>query len=258
MRIGALGGPTTFAGQAAERFRDRGELSYFATAQKEWQALQQGAIDAFVMLAESSTTGAADLARRAASPDFPYFVLAEAQVPYGCLLLAKAESGPVRRILGHGSVSQCRAYLDAHYPGIEIEVEQTSSLAAAETVLHGDGSLALVGTASTAEQFGFEVLARDIDAGATGNYCLIGREAAFADQPRTVIVSGRFDGGVELGYAIALLGDAGFSLRTISTWATGSALFAYDYLLAFQGQGGREAVQPIIASAPALRLVGAF
>src|SRR5689334_18991391 len=144
MRLGVLGGATTFAGQAAEWFRERGELAYFETGAAEWQALASGDIDAFVMLAESSTTGPAELARRAAAPDFPHYVLAEAQVQYGCLLLARPGSREIRTILGHGSVSQCVAFLDSHYPGVPVVVEQTSSLDAAGKVLHGDGTLALV------------------------------------------------------------------------------------------------------------------
>src|SRR5579862_3052032 len=170
MKIGTLGGPTTFAGQAAERFSNRGELTYFQTGAEEWQALAAGEIDGFVMLAESSVTGPGDLMRRAAAPEFPYYVLAEEHVPYGCLLLAKPTSGEIRRILGHGSISQCTAWLDTHYPGVPVEVQESSSLDAAEKVLHGDGSLALVATAGTAEQFRLEIVARDIDGGATGRY----------------------------------------------------------------------------------------
>lgn len=254
MRIGALGGPSTFAGQAAERFRDLGQLTYFERGPDEWTALATGAIDAFVMLAESSVSGPGELARRAAGPDFRYFVLAEVQVPYGCLLLARPDSGPIAKILGHGSIRQCMAYLEAHYPSVPVEVEETSSLEAAQKVFGGDGSLALVGTAATAKQFGLEILAQDIDAGATGNYWLVGDRADFAEQPRTLIVSGRFAGQPDLTVAIGRIASAGFTLRTIAGWPTGRALFEYDYLLSFTGHGRLDEIRHV----PGVRLVGAF
>lgn len=255
LRIGALGGPTTFAGQAAERFRDRSELTYFQTGAEEWKALAAGAIDAFVMLAESSVTGPADLMKRAAAPEFPYYIVAEAQVPYGCLLLAKPGSGEIERILGHGSVSQCKAWLDAHYPGVPLEAQETSSLEAAEKVLNGDGSLALVGTTATAEQFGLDILAREIDGGATGRYWLVGRKPDFAENPRTATASGRFGSRPELTDAITAISGAGYWLRSIACWPTGQALFEYDYLLAFSGDGELAVVRE---ASGRLRLLGAF
>ncbi|HLG74183.1 MAG TPA: prephenate dehydratase domain-containing protein [Chloroflexota bacterium] len=254
LRIATLGGPGTFAAQAAERFVGDGSLTYLPSAQEEWAALAAGEIGAFVMLAESSTTGFGELARRAASPDFPYYVLAEQEVPYGCLLLAKPSSGPITRILGHGSVAQCKPYLDAHYPGINILTERTSSLDAAAKVAAGDGSLALVGTAQTAAQFGLEVLARDIDGGAVGRYWLVGREPAFAAAPERLIVSARVRGGDALSSAVVQLAEAGFAVESMAAWPTGTAMFEYDYLLRLNGEGEIEAVH---AAAPNLRLLSA-
>jgi prephenate dehydratase len=254
--VGALGGPGTFAAQAAGHFVAAGRLVYFPSAREEWQALAAADVDALVMLEESSTTGFGDLAGGAASPDFPYYVAAEAQVPYGCLLLAKsgATAPGIRTILGHGSVSQCKAFLDANFPGVEIAIEQTSSLAAAEKVARGDGTMALVGTARMAELYGLDVLAHDVDGGAAGNYWLVSREPRFHERPRRLIVSGRLE-GPRLGEAIVDLAAAGYRVRTMAPFSTGKALFQYDYLLALAGEGELRVVRPLLRG---MRLVGAF
>ncbi|MFI5267056.1 MAG: prephenate dehydratase domain-containing protein [Chloroflexota bacterium] len=273
VRLGALGGPETFAGQAAARFASLGPLRYFPSTRDEWAALADGSIDAFVMLAESSRTGFAELAIRAASPSFGFYVAGEAQVPYGCLLLAAPGTAlsDVRVVLGHGSVAQCRPWLAQHLPDAGVVVEDTSSLAAAKKVSSGDGTLALVGTAATAASFGLEVLARDVDGGVVGNYWLISREPRFSPRPTVVLVSGRYCSGEgcatdatfgerlaascasPLGTAIGSLAASGYALRSVLAVPTGERLFQYDHLLAFTGHGELPNVTRL-----GLRLVGAF
>lgn len=229
-----------------------GPLRYFPSAREEWAALEDGAIDAFVMLAESSRTGFGELAVRAASPSFGFYVAGEAQVPYACLLLGASRTrlSGVRAVLGHGSVAQCRAWLDANLPRAEVVVEDTSSLAAAEKVAWGDGTLALVGTAATAAAFGLKVLTRDIDGGVVGNYWLVSREPRFTASPTRLLVSGRFS---SLEDILEHFATSGYALRSVLAVPTGERLFEYDYLLAFVGQGELASVER-----PGLRLIGAF
>jgi prephenate dehydratase len=251
LRLGALGGPGTFAAQAAERFGQLGPISYFASAREEWQALAEGVIDAFVMLAESSRTGFGELARRAASPDAGFFVMGEAQVPYGCLLLTRPGTrlAEVRRVVGHGSVDQCRAWLEERLAGVEVVQEACSSVEAAAQLGAGE---ALVGTAQTAAAFGLEVLARDIDGGVVGNYWMVSREPRFAERPSTVLASGRLSDG--LSDVIGEFASVGFGLHNLLAVPSGERLFEYDYLLAFTGSGALADVRRI----GGVRLVGAF
>lgn len=252
LRLGALGGPETFAGQAAARFASLGTIRYFPSGGEEWAALADGSIDAFVMLAESSRTGFGELAVRAASPSFGFYVAGEAQVPYGCLLLAAPGTrlADIRLVAGHGSLAQCRAWLAEHLPAATVSVEATSSLAAAETVARGDGTLALVGTAATAASFGLDVLASDIDGGVAGNYWLVSREPRFSPRPTVVLLSGRLSAVSDV---VNELAAAGFGLRSVLAAPSGRRLFEYDYLLAFSGAGDLPNFQRLD-----LRLVGAF
>jgi len=137
-----LGGPGTFAAQAAAAFASESEIAWFASAREEWQALTSGAIDAFVMNEEASQTGFGDLAARAASPGAGFFVAAEVQVPYRCALLAKPGTRlvDVRTVLGHGSVQQCQPFFDQYLPDVQISMERTNSLDAARKVVAADGS----------------------------------------------------------------------------------------------------------------------
>jgi prephenate dehydratase len=203
------------------------------------------------MLAESSRTGFAALAVRAAAPSFPYFVAAEAQVPYGCRLLGRRGTRleDVRLVLGHGSLDQCRPWLEEHLPGVPLSTRGSTLAAAAEVA---DG-VALVATTATAAAFGFEVLAAEVDGGVVGNYWLVTRKPMFSATPKCVLASGRLPSQGSLTVAAAELADAGFTLRSLLAVPTGEALFEYDYLLALAGQGRLPPMEAL-----GLRVIGAY
>src|SRR3954470_17432621 len=156
--VGALGGPGTFASQAAEHLRARypewGEIRYAATGDELWTALAAGQLDVLVQTAETDRNGFNAVHARIAAPDGPpLYVIAEAVVPYACALLARPGTrlADVRRVLGHGSLQHWPRDLVRHLPHAEIVVHGENSLAAAREVAEGDGSLAVVGTRITAE-----------------------------------------------------------------------------------------------------------
>jgi prephenate dehydratase len=262
--VGALGGPGTFASQAAEHLRARypewGEVCYASTGDDLWAALAAGRLDVLVQTAETDCNGFNGVHARLAAPDGPLYVIAEAVVPYACALLARPSTrlADVRRVLGHGSIQQCRRYLDEHLPQAAIVVHGENSMAAAGEVAEGDGSLAVVGTRITAELNGLAVLATDIDGGSVANFWAVATRPQFGEFPTRVIVAGRLTGDGELGDVIARLTGIGYRLRTVYSRPSGQRLFEYDYVLAFVGAGERGAVERALAPFPTLRLAGAF
>jgi prephenate dehydratase len=187
-------------------------------------------------------------------------VIAEAVVPYGCALLAKPGTrlADVRQVLGHGSVQQCRRFLDEHLPHATVTMHGQNSMVAAEEVAVGDGSLALVGTRITAETYGLTVLGVDIDGGSVANFWALAIQPHYVDVPTRVIVAGRLAGDGELGDVIAHLTGLGPRLRTVYSQPSGQRLFEYDYVLSLTGAGERRAIQQALVPFPTLRLAGAF
>jgi prephenate dehydratase len=262
--VGALGGPGTFASQAAEHLRARypewGELCYASTGDELWTALAEGRLDVLVQTAETDRNGFNAVHARIAAPDGPLYVIAEAVVPYACALLARPGTrlADVRRVLGHGSIQQCRRYLDEHLPRAEIVVHGENSMAAAREVAEGDGSLAVVGTRITAELNGLVDLATNVDDGSVANFWALATRPYYGDLPTRVVVAGRLSGEGELGDVIRRLTDNGYRLRTVYARPSGQHLFEYDYVLTFTGTGLLGFVEQAVARFPTLRLAGAF
>lgn len=240
-------------------FRD---IRYFRTAEEAFEAVQQGEIDATCAPEQMARTGFhPGIQGHVAPPDSTSHVVCEVTHAYHCSLLVKpgTQMEQIRRVLGHtGSVTQSRAWLERHLPQAAIEIVDTSSVGAGNTVLAGDGSLASVGTPELARELGLEELARDIDQGSVGNYWAISREPIFKEAPARVIVAARMGGDGRLTALIGALDRAGYRLQTVHSRPSGQALFEHDYVLRFGGHGRLEAVQRALAAFESARLVGAF
>jgi len=265
-KLGALGGAQTFGAQAAKRMLEKHpeftEIVYYPTTNETLAAALRGEVSALCGPEQMMNTGFhAGMQARVAAPGSRLHVIAETTHAYHCSLLGKPGAGmaQVRRVLGHtGSVTQSRPWLEANLPDAEIEIVDTNSLGAARSVLEGNGSIASVGTPELARECGLAELARDIDGGSVGSYWAISREAHFSETPTRVVVAGRFGGDGQLSKLIGALAGAGFLLQTVSSKASGKALYEYDYLLRLRGAGKLGAVRAAVAPFRSARLAGAF
>lgn len=265
-KLAALGGPQTFAAQAAklmlEKYPEFTGIVYYPTSDETLAAVLRGEVTARCGPEQMINTGFhAGMQVKMVAPDSQLYVIAETTLEYHCSLLGKlgASMAQVRRVLGHtGSVTQSRPWLEANLPGAEIEIVHTNSLGAAQAVLDGDGSIASVGTLQLARECGLAELAKDIDGGSVGSFWAISRDAYFSDAPTRVVVTGRFGDDGQLSKLIGALASAGYLLQTISSKASGKALYEYDYMLRFSGAGKLDAVCAAMAPFKSARLAGAF
>ncbi len=266
LKLGALGGPATFGGQAAQRLRELypefTEIAYFRTAEEcmDWESGRAG--DAACAPEQMRWTGYhPGIHGLISPPDSKTYVIAEVTHVYHASLLAKPGTrlGDIREVQGHtGSITQSEDWLREHLPQARINIVDTSSHAAAQTVAAGDGSIASVGTPEMGRQFGLEVLAPDIDAGSVANYWALSPHAFFSESPTRVVVAGRFGPDGALTDIVTGLAQAGYRLHTVSTQPSGENLFEYDYVLRFLGAGSLAAVNEALARVPAARLAGAY
>lgn len=264
LRLGALGGPNTFGGDAASQMQrlypEFGSLLYFRTAEEGFAF--EGDNDAMCAPQQMARTGFhpginAYIARFGSK----LHVICDVTHAYHCSLLVRpgASLAGVREIRGHtGSITQSRDWLQQHLPGARIRIVDTSSHEAAREVLQGDGSIASVGTPGMAREFGLEQAATDIDGGSSANYWAISPHALFSATPDQLVVAGRFDDRSGLGSLVGGLGEAGYVFESIYTQASGLRLYEYDSVLRFRGRGVLDAVQSVIAAHPWARLAGAY
>jgi prephenate dehydratase len=266
LNLGALGGPYTFNGQAAEamlaRYPQFGEIVHYPTSEEAIAAALRGEVDATCAPEQTSMSGAhAGMLARMTAPGSKLHVIAEIARAYHCSLLGKpgAALAQVKLVLGHnGSIAHSRTWLESNLPGATIEVVTTHSLVAAQSVLGSDGSIASVGSPELAAKFSLNELAADIDGGSQVNYWAVSLEPHFSAKPDRLVVAARFGDSSEISVLIADLLKAGYSLLTTYARTSGRALDEYDYMFRFTGSGELRPIQETLARFNTARLAGAW
>lgn len=264
LTVGTLGGPGTFAHQGTLRLEELhpelGDITYLPTMDGVWAALAAGDIDLAVLSEQTSRLGWGEADEVVAPVDAEVYVYAAAVVPYGCSLLVREGTAlaDVDAVYGHGSIRQCRRWLDAHLPGVPATMHEKNSVEAAREVAAGDGTKAVVGTTITAELTGLVPLATGIDEGATGLWWAMSATPRYAEAPDTVIVAARCGGDGELGRLVGAVERAGPGLVTAYSQGTGERLHEYDHLLTFRGPSRLADVHGALAPFGRTRLVGAY
>jgi len=262
--IAAVGGPESFAGQAAEALRglypNLGEPSYFPDGKRLFAALAEGKVDAIVGAA-ANVGGYTILDRMLGAPGSKLYVIAEYQLPFGCALLGRRGSRleDIRVVQGGpASLAQARSYLNDTLPTVTTAT-YAEPIAAASIVAQSDGTVAIVGTRLLAERYGLDVLATNIDKGViNGNWWALSSKQVFHPTPDRLFVAGRLRRGCELGRVLVALTWAGFSLDTVSVTPSGCELLEFDYVLRLSGKGSLTEAQTAVASFASLRLAGAI
>lgn len=268
LTLGALGGGSTFGGQAAELFLAAYpmfvDVAYFPDVYAMFDAVDDGRIDAGCVPEQTARTGFHQRTYgRIADPGSPYVVLADITHAYHCSLLGRpgTDLSAVSTVLGHtGSVSQSRPWLQANLPDAEIVIVDTNSLGAAETVAAGDGTSVSVGTTDAAERTGLVELVTDIDGGSVGSYWAVGRDPRPAARPTRLVVVGRTGpaGGASVGAVIADLLQVGFAATTVFARPTEERLWEYDHVIRLAGEGDLSAVRGVVDAHASMRLAGAY
>jgi prephenate dehydratase len=260
IKIGTLGSKATFAGEATARIRERfpefSEPLYFKSMDDCWSELAQGTVDAVVLGAER--TGQPHHGHAVATRGF--YVVGTMALPLSCNLYVKpgTRRETIRKITGHGSIFQCTAYLDRHFPGIPREMHGLNSVEAAKSVLAGDGTEAVVGSRSLPSVVpGLEMSAEGIDDGSISSWWVISSQPHFSDRPDALVITGQFGPDGTLGEMIAAVLALGYRLTTIAAFPADRGVSIYHYLATFDGKGGRAEVESAISPYRA-RLAGAF
>lgn len=261
LRVATLGSAGTFAGEATAivcgKYPEFGDVVYRPSMEACYAALDAGEVDVVVLGQERTGQphpGKEVLARG-------YTILKQQTVPLACNLYGKpgTRREQIRKIVGHGSINQCTAYLEQHFPGVPREQHALNSVEAAREILAGDGSMAVVGSRSLTKLVGgLETLAADIDNGAAASWWAYSNKPIFSAAPNRLVVTGRFGPDGALGELIAAILGIGFRLRTVGSFPVNEGVHRYDYIMTFAGQGPRAAVEAVVGRHRGARLAGAF
>lgn len=161
IHVAYFGPATTFTHQAA-RLRFGASVDYVPceTIGDVFENVQKNQADYGVVPIENSTEGAVTHTL----DEFvqtPLRICAEIYLPISHQLMAAGPRRGIRRVVSHPQVlAQCRNWLHAKMPGLEI-VPATSTARAAELAVH-DRSVAAIGSILAAEHYHLRVLAADI------------------------------------------------------------------------------------------------
>ncbi|MSQ18327.1 MAG: hypothetical protein EXR39_01915 [Betaproteobacteria bacterium] len=261
LKTATLGSAGTFAGEAAtlmcEKYAEFGEVVYRASMEACYEALDRGEVE--VVILGQERTGQSHPGRELI--DRGYSVMKQEVVPLACNLYVKpgVAKEHIRKIVGHGSIHQCTAYLDKNFPGVPREQHHLNSVEAAKEVMTGDGSMAVVGSRSLVKLVpGLHTIASGIDSGAAASWWAYTKKPIFSDTPNRLVITGRFASDGSLGDLIAGIHSAGFRLRAMGSFAVNEGCGNYDYVMSFVGQGTRRAVEGVVKKFAGARLAGAF
>ena len=182
IRVAYLGPEATFTHQAARR-RFGSSVSYVScdTITDVFAAVQKQAVDYGVVPVENSTDGAVTHTLDQLS-ESPLQICAEVYLPVSQHLMSRGPRSRVRKIFSKPEVfGQCRRWLQANLPGVELL--PASSTARAAELASKDVSIGAIASALAAEIYGLRIDADHIQdlGGNTTRFLVIGKNSG----PRT-------------------------------------------------------------------------
>lgn len=180
MTVAFLGPEGTFTAAAADQVAPGVDRLALPTIPDVVDAVRDGTADVGVVPIENSIEGAVNLTLDTlAFGESGVYIRGETTVAISMNLLVQPGTtlAEVKEVRSHPmALPQCRDWLHAHLPGIQL-VTSGSTARAAEEVAEGDGTLAALGPLNAGQRVGLEVLAADIHdrEGNTTRFVVLGR-----------------------------------------------------------------------------------
>jgi chorismate mutase/prephenate dehydratase len=178
IRVSFLGPEHTYSHEAARgRFGGSAQFQPEPSIGAVFQALDAERADYGVVPVENSTEGSVGLTLDLLA-DTPATIVGEILMPIRHALMSRdGEPAKIRRILTHQqSLGQCRNFLAANYPHVELEAVASNSLAA--KLAAEDATVAAICSAAAAEGYGLQIIAENIQdvANNVTRFLVLGRQ----------------------------------------------------------------------------------
>ena len=243
IQVAYLGPEGTYSQEAARLWFSHGEaLVPMETAEDAVEAMLRGDADHAVIPQENTLGGAIDDYVDAMIASEDIYVTGEVILPVSQALLGLpgAQLEDITLVCSHvQGLTQSSAWREMYLPDAETMEMASTAAAAAYVAETGDRTVAAVASASTAELYGLEVLAEDVqitDTNAT-SFSVLSTEPLNGDKlPRAVFVAtGEAKHIAEILLAVR---SAGMEMVSIHDRPEGSDLGIYHYVIEVQCEGG--------------------
>ncbi|MBY4676014.1 prephenate dehydratase [Marinobacterium arenosum] len=263
MRVAFLGPEGTFTQQAALKHFGHSVLSVpLASLDQVFREVSSGTAHYGVVPIENSTEGVVshtlDLFKQ-----YSLRICGEVELPVHQHLMRKADDdGEIKRIYAHQqSFTQCRSWLDAHYPSVE-RVEVISNAEAARRVADEGAGTAALASDMAAELYELAVVVRNVEDqpdNVTRFLIIADQEVGPSGQDKTsILVQAHHEPGA-LYQLLEPFYRHGISLTRIETRP---ASVGYLFYIDFEGHYSDDAVDEVLSELEAesveLKLLGSY
>ncbi len=266
MTVAYSGVEGAFANIAARRIFPDARCLAYADFTAAYKAVEKGECDCVILPIENSFNGDVGNVLDLAFFGSLYINgVYEAEIVQNLLGVNGASLSDIRKVISHPqALGQCAAYIDRH--GFKAEEAVNTAVAAKAVAEAGDKSVAAIGSASAAHQYGLQILSEKINDSAANTT----RFAVFSRSNRTPSPNdGRFimlftvkNAAGSLGEAISVIGRHGFNLRALKSRPTKELI--WDYFFYIEGEGnihsieGTEMLHQLKDCCSNLKILGSF
>ena len=163
MKIAYLGPKGSFSHHVVQTAFPKEELQAFANITDVIKAYEQGLVDYSVVPVENSIEGSVHESLDYLFHQARIQAVAEIVQPIHQQLMAVPGHTKIEKIFSHPqALAQGKKFIDEHYPEAQIEVTASTAYAARFISEHPDQPYAAIAPKSSAEEYGLELIAEDI------------------------------------------------------------------------------------------------
>ena len=163
MKIAYLGPKGSFSHHVVQTAFPKEKLQAFANITDVIKAYEQGLVDYSVVPVENSIEGSVHESLDYLFHQADIQAVAEIVQPIHQQLMAVPGQSKIEKIFSHPqALAQGKRFIDAHYPDAKIEVTASTAYAARFISEHPDQPYAAIAPKSSAEEYGLELIAEDI------------------------------------------------------------------------------------------------
>lgn len=163
MKIAYLGPKGSFSHHVVQTAFPKEELQAFTNITDVIKAYEQGLVDYSVVPVENSIEGSVHESLDYLFHQARIQAVAEIVQPIHQQLMAVPGQSKIEKIFSHPqALAQGKKFIDKHYPEAKIEVTASTAYAARFISEHPDQPYAAIAPRSSAEEYGLELIAEDI------------------------------------------------------------------------------------------------
>ena len=163
MKIAYLGPKGSFSHHVVQTAFPKEELHAFANITDVIKAYEQGLVDYSLVPVENSIEGSVHETLDYLFHQARIQAVAEIVQPIHQQLMVVPGYSKIEKIFSHPqALAQGKRFIDAHYPDAKIEVTASTAYAARFISEHPDQPYAAIAPRSSAEEYGLELIAEDI------------------------------------------------------------------------------------------------